>query len=45
MPYRNEFRLGLLAFAILAGLALQHVERHEVAECDPCHQSTVAKDA
>ncbi len=33
MSVRHEIRLTLLAIAILAGLAVEKMERHDVAEC------------
>ncbi|WP_339646560.1 hypothetical protein [Jannaschia helgolandensis] len=36
MSVRHEIRLTLLAIAILVGLAVEKMERHDVAECQVC---------
>jgi len=36
MSVQHEIRLTLLAIAILAGLAVEKMERHDVAECSVC---------
>lgn len=45
MDVRHEIRLTLLALAILVGMAVQEMDRSEVAACDNCAEPVSAVES